>query len=143
MKIGKYIGLTGSLLLTVPATAQITTLDDLNNAFGYVIQRMTTENTGNGILYGASDRMVWVASNPEDNDNRYWAIYTSPQSGLRYIYNLGQKTFMVLNDNGSMLQDDATFMTLFPSATSNCWMILNNSRMAGLDTENNEVLIYN
>lgn len=141
MKIGKYIGLAGSLLLTTPVTAQITTLDELNNEYGYVIKRIPTENTGNGIVYGASDRMVWVAANPEENDNRYWAIYTSPQTGLHYIYNLGQKTFMVLNTNGSALQDAATSMTFFPTKMENSWIMLQNNRMAGLVYDKNEVLL--
>lgn len=143
MKARIYIGLAGCLLLAGPATAQITTLDELSNEYGYMIQRVPTENPGNGIVYGASDHFVWVASNPDNNDNRYWAVYTSPQTGLRYIYNLGQKTFMALNADGSVLQDAAASMTLFPTAWSSNWLLLNNNRMAGLAADKNEVMLHN
>ena len=143
MKARIYIGLAGCLLWAGPATAQITTLDELSNEYGYMIQRVPTENPGNGIVYGATDHFVWVAANPENDDNRYWAVYTSPQTGLRYIYNLGQKTFMALNTNGSVLQDAASSMTLFPTAWSSNWLLLGNNRMAGLASDKNGVMLHN
>lgn len=142
MKTKRYIGLAGWLLLTAtPAWSQISSLEELENGYGYLIKRVPVESSGNGLIYGDSNRQVWVTQNGENNDNNYWAIYTSPQTGQHFIYNLGQQTFLALGSEGSVLQDEATPMVLLPSPLDNSWMILNNNRICGLATDQNGVLL--
>lgn len=142
MKTRKYIGLAGWLLLTAtPAWAQIADLEELDNRYGYVINRVPVESSGNGQVYGDSDHKVWVTQNGTDNDNSCWAIYTSPQTGQHFIYNLGQKTFLALGSEGSVLQEAATPMVLLPTPLANSWIILNNNRLCGLSADQNGVLL--
>lgn len=142
MKTKKYIGLAGWLLLTAtPAWSQISSLEELENNYGYVIKRIPVENNGNGQVYGDSNRKVWVSPNGENNDNNYWAVYTSPQTGQHFIYNLGQQTFLALGSEGSVLQEEATPMVLISAPLDNSWLILNNNRLCGLSAETDGVLL--
>lgn len=142
MKTRKYIGLAGWLLLTAtPAWAQISDLEELDNRYGYVIKRVPVESTGNGQVYGDSNHQVWVTQNGTSNDNNYWAIYTSPQTGQHFIYNLGQKTFLALGSEGSVLQEAATPMVLISAPLENSWLILNNNRLCGLSANQDGVLL--
>lgn len=141
MKRKIYTALAGCLLLAVPADAQISNPDELDNRIGYIIQRIPEGQNGHGTLYGSSDRLVWVAAEPEDNDSRYWAIYTSPQTGQRFVYNLGQKSFMALNSQGGVLLEGATPMVLLPAAEAQSWLMANNYRIAGMAEELNTVLL--
>lgn len=141
MKRKIYTALAGCLLLAGPTTAQITVLDQLSNDLGYVIQRTSTKTSEQGCLFGGTDKIVWVLPETEAKDKYYWAIYTSPQTGQRFVYNLGTKLFMALDTQGGKLQERATPMTLFPSILDKNWMMINNNRIAGMTEEIDTVLL--
>lgn len=141
MKRKIYTALTGCLLLAVPVGAQISFPDELDNRIGYVIRRIPDGQNGHGTLYGNSDHLVWVAAEPENNDSRYWAVYTSPHTGQRFVYNLGQKSFMALDSQGGVLQEGATPMVLVPAAEAKSWFLVNNNRIAGMAEDLNTVLL--
>lgn len=130
------------LLMTATAAwGQISTLDELDNRSSYLIKRLPEQTTYAGTLYGSTERTVWVAPAPENNDNRYWAVYTSPQTGARFIYNLGQQQFMTLDSNGGTLKEEASVMTLLPTALEHSWLMLNENRLAGLAEAENGILL--
>lgn len=142
MKTRKYIGLAGWLLLTAtPTWAQISDLEELDNRYGYIIKRVPVESNGNGQVYGDSDHKVWVSQNGTGDDNNYWAIYTSPQTGQHFVYNLGQQTFLAFGSEGSVLQEGATPIVLLPTPLEKSWLMLNNNRLCGLSADQNGVLL--
>lgn len=141
MKTRKYIGLAGCLLAAGPMGAQISSLEELDPEYGVVIERIADNGGSNEILYGQNDGQVWKAVSPESTENRYWAVYTSPQTGRQFVYHVALQQFMTLTDQGCVLQDKAVPMTLMPAARTGSWLLANDTRIAGLTTDRSAILL--
>lgn len=142
MKTIKYTGFfIGMLLLGIPASAQITSLADLDNSKSYTIIRQPDSDAGQNILTAAENgTKVSVSTNISETDDDNWVVYQSPQTGFRYLYNLAYKTFLTNTTDGCTLSGVASPCYLIETSHTGNWLLMNNNMLTGMATENNGIL---
>ena len=129
------------LLLGFPAMAQIVALEDITNNKGYTIQRYPTSNDDQRFLYAAGNNtQVGTETATTNTDTERWAVYTSGQTGNRYVYNLSAKKFLTNTAAGCSLQDAASPTFFIETWKPGNWMLMNNNMLTGADEENSNVI---
>ena len=140
MKAISYIGIFMlSAITCISATAQITSLESLDNTKSYTIKRLPGDSGNQRILY-ADGTQVNTAATATGTDIENWAVYKSAETGSRYIYNLGSQKFLVNNVNGCMLDGTASPYDFIETLQAGAWLLMNNYMLTGLSSENNGIL---
>lgn len=142
MKTRKYIiGLLSgmSLLTTQQTIAQIASLNELSNAKSYTISQLPDAETGARTLYATDTKTVETGVTTSVSDVAVWAVYTSVQTGYRYLYNLGTSAFLTNTTGGCTVSETALPCFFIETAQPGCWMLLNNDLVTGLAEENNGI----
>lgn len=142
MKTRKYIIglLAGMFFLAMQAKAQITSLNELSNTKSYTIRRLPEADTGIRLLYATDSKKVATTTNNTGADTEKWAVYTSVQTGYRYVYNLGTGEFLTNTAEGCTVSKTPTPCFFIETSQSGNWMMMNNDLLTGLTVENNGIV---
>lgn len=142
MKTKRHITLLIALLLTgMPSLAQVAALEDLANDRGYLIRQNPADDDNQRILCATGNNtQVGTATSTTDTDLERWAIYTSDQTGYRYVYDLGAKKFLTNTTAGCSLSDAASPTHFIGTSQTGSWLLMNQNMLTGAQAENNQVI---
>lgn len=142
MKTRKYIiGLVAGMWFSaMQVQAQITSLTELSNTKSYTIRQLPDADAGIRLLYATDSKKVATTTNSTGTDTEKWVVYTSVQTGYRYVYNLGTGEFLTNTAEGCTVSKTPTPCFFIETCQSGNWMMMNNDLLTGLTVENNGIV---